>query len=104
MNHENAIGIMTMGGPQVEVLTTPTNDPEAILGCLFGVKLRGDEAHFLKSLQIAQLSLKHRKNKNMRQRVIVFVASPIVDDDKNLEKVAKQLKKNALSVDVVNLC
>ena len=53
MNMENAIGIMTMGGPQVDVLVTPSNDPEVILGCLFGVKLRGEEAHFINALQIA---------------------------------------------------
>lgn len=50
MNIENAIGIMTMGGPQVDVLITPSSDPEAILGCLFGVKLRGDRSHFLNAL------------------------------------------------------
>ncbi|KAL4446049.1 hypothetical protein ABPG74_011041 [Tetrahymena malaccensis] len=104
MNMENAVGILTMGGPQVEVLITPSADPDAILGCLFGVKLRGEKAHFLNALQIAQLGLKHRKNKNMRQRIIVFVASPIVEDEKALERVAKQLKKNNVSVDVINLC
>ncbi|EAR85404.1 ubiquitin interaction motif protein (macronuclear) [Tetrahymena thermophila SB210] len=104
MNMENAVGILTMGGPQVEVLITPSADPDAILGCLFGVKLRGEKAHFLNALQIAQLGLKHRKNKNMRQRIIVFVASPIVEDEKTLERVAKQLKKNNVSVDIVNLC
>lgn len=93
-----------MGGPQVDVLVTPSNDPEVILGCLFGVKLRGEEAHFINALQIAQLALKHRKNKHMRQRIIVFVASPIVEDEKTLEKVAKSLKKNNLNVDVINLC
>lgn len=93
-----------MGGPQVDVLVTPSNDPEVILGCLFGVKLRGEEAHFINALQIAQLALKHRKNKHMRQRIIVFVASPIVEDEKTLEKVAKGLKKNNLNVDVINLC
>jgi len=66
MNMENAIGIMTMGGPQVDILVTPSNDPEVILGCLFGVKLRGEEAHLINALQIAQLALKHRKNKHMR--------------------------------------
>lgn len=50
MNIENAIGVMTMGGDQVDVLITPSPEPEAIMGCLFGVKLKGEEAHFLKAL------------------------------------------------------
>ena len=30
--------------------------------------------------QIAQLALKHRQNKNQRQRIVIFIGSPIVED------------------------
>ena len=46
--------------------------------------------------------LKHRQNKNQRQRIIVFVGSPIEEDEKTLVKLGKKLKKNNVAVDVVN--
>lgn len=56
------------------------------------------------ALSIAQLALKHRENKNLRQRIIVFVASPLTGggaDEKAMVKLAKKLKKNNVAVDVV---
>lgn len=56
------------------------------------------------SIAIAQLALKHRENKNLRQRIIVFVASPLEGqgtDEKSMIKLAKKLKKNNVAVDVV---
>jgi 26S proteasome regulatory subunit N10 len=53
-------------------------------------------------LQVAQLALKHRQNKNQRQRIIAFVGSPLEDDAKELVKLGKKLKKNNVAVDVVN--
>ena len=56
------------------------------------------------SIAIAQLALKHRENKNLRQRIIVFVASPLdgqAADEKAMVKLAKKLKKNNVAVDVV---
>jgi len=49
------------------------------------------------SIQIAQLALKHRQNKNGGQRIIVFVGSPLEEDEKSLVKIGKQLKKNNVS-------
>jgi 26S proteasome regulatory subunit N10 len=48
------------------------------------------------------LVLKHRQNKNQRQRIVVLVASPISDDLDSLVKVGKKLKKNNVAVDVVS--
>ena len=31
--------------------------------------------------QVAQLALKHRQNKNQRQRIVIFVGSPIAADE-----------------------
>lgn len=46
--------------------------------------------------------MKHRQNRNQRQRIIVFVASPVESDEKTLVKLAKKLKKNNVAVDVIN--
>jgi len=101
-NAESAVGLMLMGGKQAEILVTPIPDPGRILSAFHGVKLGGN-LHFATALQIAQLSLKHRSNKNQKQRVVVFVASPVVEDEKSLELLGKKLKKNGVAVDIVNL-
>jgi 26S proteasome regulatory subunit N10 len=41
-------------------------------------------------------------NKNQRQRIIMFVGSPVQEDEQTLVKLAKKLKKNNVAVDVVN--
>lgn len=48
------------------------------------------------------MALKHRQNKNQRQRIVVFVGSPLFEDEKALVKLAKKLKKNNVAVDIVN--
>jgi 26S proteasome regulatory subunit N10 len=48
-----------------------------------------------------QLALKHRQNKSQRQRIVVFVCSPIEEDESDLVKLAKRMKKNTVSVDFV---
>jgi len=53
-------------------------------------------------LQVAQLALKHRQNKHQRQRIIIFVGSPMQEDQKELVKLGKKLKKNDVAVDVIN--
>ena len=57
---------------------------------------------FLKGLKIAHLALKHRLGKNHKTRIITFIGSPIDADEKELVKVAKKLKKEKVSVDVVS--
>jgi len=101
-NVESAVGLMLMAGRQADILVTPLSDPGRILTSFENVKL-GGYCHLSTALQIAQLSLKHRLNKNQKQRIIVFVASPIREDEKSLEALGKKLKKNGVAVDVVNL-
>jgi 26S proteasome regulatory subunit N10 len=48
-----------------------------------------------------QLALKHRQNKSQKQRIIMFNCSPIEEDEKNLVKLAKKMKKSAISIDIV---
>jgi 26S proteasome regulatory subunit N10 len=47
------------------------------------------------------LALKHRQNKSQRQRIVVFVCSPIEEGESDLVKLAKRMKKNTVSVDFV---
>ncbi|MQL92973.1 hypothetical protein Taro_025605, partial [Colocasia esculenta] len=53
-------------------------------------------------IQVAQLALKHRQNKNQQQRIIVFAGSPVKYDKKALEIIGKKLKKNSVALDIVD--
>ena len=48
-----------------------------------------------------QLALKHRQNKHHRTKIVVFIASPIAAESKDLERLAKRLKKEKVHVDVI---
>ncbi|KAJ2930690.1 hypothetical protein H1R20_g6405, partial [Candolleomyces eurysporus] len=105
-NPENTVGIMTSAGKCPEVLVTHTKDIGQILqGIHVAGKKIGGEIDIPTAINIAQLALKHRENKNLRQRIIVFVGSPLegqAADEKNMVKLAKKLKKNNVAVDVVS--
>lgn len=64
--------------------------------------VRGN-AKFGDGIQIAQLALKHRENKIQRQRIVAFVGSPIVEDEKNLIRLAKRMKKNNVAIDIIHI-
>lgn len=80
-------------------------------------------------VQVAQLALKHRQNKQQRQRIILFAGrysglgcvalvvpscwnwlisltrfccSPVTADKKTLESIGKKLKKNNVALDIVD--
>ncbi|XP_019096262.1 PREDICTED: 26S proteasome non-ATPase regulatory subunit 4 homolog isoform X3 [Camelina sativa] len=76
-NPENMVGILTMAGKGVRVLTTPTSDLGKILACMHGLDV-GGEINLTAAIQIAQLALTHR------QRIIVFAGSPIKYEKKAL--------------------
>jgi 26S proteasome regulatory subunit N10 len=84
-----------------EVLVTPTQDVGKVLSALHLLKIAG-EADMATGIQIALLALKHRQNKNQRQRIIVFVGSPLALDEKSLVKLGKKLKKNNVAIDVIS--
>ncbi|KAL9257431.1 26S proteasome non-ATPase regulatory subunit 4-like protein [Drosera capensis] len=100
-NPENTVGVMTMAGKGVRVLTTPTSDLGKLLGCMHGLEI-GGEMNLGAAIQVAQLALKHRQNKNQRQRIIVFTGSPVNHDKNALEAIGRKLKKNSVALDVVN--
>ncbi|KAI3670001.1 hypothetical protein L6452_41555 [Arctium lappa] len=100
-NPENTVGVLTMAGKGVRVLVTPTSDLGKILACMHGLEI-GGEMNLAAGIQVAQLALKHRQNKKQQQRIIVFAGGPVKYDKKVLEMIGKKLKKNSVTLDVVN--
>ncbi|EOX97705.1 hypothetical protein QUC31_015565 [Theobroma cacao] len=100
-NPENTVGILTMAGKGVRVVATPTSDLGKILSCMHGLEM-GGEMNLAAGIQIAQLALKHRQNKNQQQRIIVFAGSPVKYEKKSLEMIGKKLKKNSVALDIVD--
>lgn len=91
-----------MAGDRVDVRASPSQEPGNILEALQGIKVHG-ASDFIRGIMTAQLALKHRQNKNQRQRIVVFVASPMNVNMPKLEQLGRALKKNNVSLDVVSL-
>ncbi|KAK3064421.1 proteasome regulatory particle base subunit rpn10, partial [Teratosphaeriaceae sp. CCFEE 6253] len=100
-NPESSCGLMSSAGAAgPEVLTTLTTNPGKILDGLHRTRVKG-ESRFSTGISIASLALKHRQNKSSRQRIVVFVCSPISEPQASLVKLGKRMKKNGTSIDVV---
>ena len=89
-----------------EVLVTHTKELGQIFEAVHQTSTNlGRTASIPTAIAIAQLALKHRQNKTLRQRVIVFVGSPLddasPDAERALVRLAKKLKKNNVALDVV---
>ncbi|KAF8655193.1 hypothetical protein AX16_003225 [Volvariella volvacea WC 439] len=104
-NPESTVGIMSMAGKGPEVLVTHTKDLGHILSAVHTASRKiGGSIDIPTAVAVAQLALKHRENKTLRQRIIVFVGSPLEGqsgDEKAMVKLGKKLKKNNVAVDVV---
>lgn len=75
-NPENTVGVLTMAGKTPRVIATPTSEVHKLTNALQSVEIEG-ESNLANAVQVAQLALKHRQNKNQRQRIVIFVGSPI---------------------------
>lgn len=100
-NAESRVGLITMAGKRAELLASLTQDLGKIIGALHGSKL-GGQLDLASGINIAQLALKHRENKSLRQRILILVGSPIPDGQEDLIKLGKRLKKNNVAVDIVS--
>jgi len=98
-NPESNVGLMSLA--DLDVLSTLTTDTGKVLAKLHAVQPKG-QIKLIPGLKIAHLALKHRLGKNHKTRIITFIGSPIDADEKELVKVAKKLKKEKVSVDVVS--
>ncbi|KAI0559646.1 von Willebrand factor A-like protein [Gracilaria domingensis] len=101
-NAESSVGLLTLAGRSARILVTSTRDLGRIFTCMHDVQFDG-EANFMAGIQKAQLALKHRQNSLQRQRIVVFVSSPLSAEVEALVKLGKSLKKNSVSVDVINI-
>ncbi|TQS31367.1 hypothetical protein Golomagni_08352, partial [Golovinomyces magnicellulatus] len=101
-NPESSVGLMSMGGKGPEVLVTLTTEQGKILDGLHRTKKKlGGSSHLKTAIQVGALALKHRQNRSQRQRIVVFVCSPIADEQKELVQLAKKMKKGNTTVDFV---
>jgi 26S proteasome regulatory subunit N10 len=101
-NMESAVGFLTMGGGDIRVHSTLTRNLGRIMNALAKDVHCDGTCNFIGGLKTAQLALKNRQNKNQRQRIVMFVGSPVQHEQKALERLGKQLKKNNVAVDIIN--
>jgi len=98
-NPESNVGLVALGS--LEVLLTLTTDHGKALAKVHSVTPKG-YINLIPAVKIAHLALKHRIGKNHKTRIIVFVGSPITADEKEVIKMAKKLKKEKVSLDIVS--
>lgn len=86
-----------------ELLVSPTEDVGKLLGAVHDLTISRKVTESVTcAIQVASLALKHRKNKNGAQRIVLFVGSPLNGvESRALAKAGRQLKKNNVSIDVV---
>jgi len=104
-NPENTVGVIAMSSSNTgaELLVSPTDDMGKILAAVNDVSITTTGIDLTVSIQVASLALKHRRNKNGAQRIVVFVGSPLSSnvDSKALSKAGRMLKKNNVAIDII---
>lgn len=100
-NPESAVAVISMAGKGPKVLITLSNDDGKLLNAISSVQIEG-KSDILSTLQLAQLTLKHKQNKSQKQRIILFVGSPVSSTKNDLVRIGKRLKKNNTAVDIVS--
>ena len=91
-----SVGVLSMAGAGVTLHVALTGNRQ-ILSLSHGIAI-GGEINITAGIQVAQLALKHRQNKNQRRRIIVFVGSPIADG----ELVPASSRRTPVAMDIVN--
>nr|VZI19492.1 unnamed protein product [Spirometra erinaceieuropaei] len=98
-NPENTVGLISLAN--TEVLCTLTSDMSRIYNRLHLIQPKGGIS-FCTSVRIAHLALRHRQLRHQKMRIVCFIGSPIEDDEKDMIKLAKRLKKEKVNIDIVN--
>ncbi|MBZ3871992.1 26S proteasome non-ATPase regulatory subunit 4 [Sciurus carolinensis] len=99
-NHEYKVGLITLANDG-EVLITLTPDTGSIWSMLHTIQPKC-KITFCTIIRIAHLTLKHQQGKNHKLCIIAFVGSPVEDNEKDLIKLGKHLKKEKVNVDIIN--
>ncbi|CAF1009317.1 unnamed protein product [Didymodactylos carnosus] len=97
-NPENNVGLLTLADGRV--VTQLTSDVGKVFSKLHLLPIEG-KIDFCKGIKVANLALKHRQGKNHRPRIVVFIGSPLEADSSEFTKLAKRLKKEKVSIDIV---
>lgn len=102
-NPETAVGLMVTAGKGKQILVTPTNETTSIFSQFSKIQIQ-EFASIARSIQIAQLVMKHRVNKNQHERIIIFVGSAIRENPEDLYVIGRSLRRNLIALDIVNIC
>ncbi|UJR16424.1 hypothetical protein I4U23_003326 [Adineta vaga] len=97
-NPENNVGLLTFSDGRV--VTQLTSDVGKVFSKLHLLPIEGKN-DFCKGIKVANLALKHRQGKNHRPRIVAFIGSPLEVDTNEFTKLAKRLKKEKVSIDIV---
>ena len=104
---ENVVGVALMSGDRgsIEIKLNPCTDIGRVLSVLAQARISSgsESCDLIRSIQTCSIALKHRQNKNQKQRLVIFVASPVAASEKQLDQIGKVLKKNNVAIDVVSI-
>ncbi|KAI3389661.1 hypothetical protein SNEBB_001374 [Seison nebaliae] len=106
-NVENNVALIKMAD-KINLLSSFTNDSIRMYGKMhqmdFNHTAKPVESVDLPSaIEVANLALKHRQNKNCRPKIVVFIGSPLnIHNKERLNKLAKKLKKEKINVDIIS--
>ncbi|KAI6646714.1 26S proteasome non-ATPase regulatory subunit 4 isoform X2 [Oopsacas minuta] len=98
-NAENCLALLSLTSSQM--LVTLTRDVTKIMTTIRKLQPKG-KIELGKGLQVAHLCLKHRQGRDHAIKIIVFVGSPVIDEESDLVILGKRLRKEKVSVDVIN--
>lgn len=101
-NQESTCGILSMAGERIQSHSSPCRSMGSLMTAMTQDVTISGVCNFVGGLKVAKLALKNRVNKNQRQRIVLFVGSPLNMPEKELVKVGKALKKDNVAVDVIN--
>jgi 26S proteasome regulatory subunit N10 len=103
---ENVVGVAFMAGDRVDIKLNPCADIGKILSVLASTEIAesAEGCDLVRAIQTCSIALKHRQNKNQKQRLVCFVSSPASGvSEKQLETLGKVLKKNNVAIDIINV-
>ena len=89
------------GGNACTVHETLSSDVNQMMAAISAITIKGNTCHFNAGLLIAALALSHRTNPRAEKRIVVFVGTPLHESEKELEQLAKRLRKDDVAVDVI---
>lgn len=104
-NLENTLALISSAGTSTpQVLSTFTSQFGKLLSGLNETVISGEHIHFVNTIEMAVLTLKHRQNKLQHQRIIMFVCSPLQlsAEKDSLGNMANLLKEKKIALDIIN--